>query len=71
MTPMPRNDAVAQKPKRIRKLHQTVETYQSLDQKIRDLWASRNLEVIEERVRALDNEKYEWTIIAKPAKPKP
>jgi hypothetical protein len=50
----------------VRKLHQTIETYQSLDQKIRDLWASRDLEVIEERVRALEDGKYEWTIIAKP-----
>lgn len=65
---MARNDAAANVQSRspARKLRQTIETYQSLDQKIRDLWASRNLEVIEERVRALDHGKYEWTIIAKP-----
>jgi hypothetical protein len=45
-----------------------IETYQSLETQIRKLWASKGLEVIEERVRALKGDKYKWTIIARPKK---
>jgi len=50
----------------VRKVRQTIEKYQSLEVQIRDLWASRGLEVVEERVRALTDGKYKWTIIARP-----
>jgi len=40
-------------------------TYKSLEQQIRELWASRGLEVIEERVEPVDENNFKWTIIAR------
>jgi hypothetical protein len=37
----------------------------SMETLIRDLWANKGLEVIEERVRALKGGKWRWIIIAK------
>ena len=42
--------------------------YKSLEQQIQELWASRGLEVIEERFRALKHGKLKWVIIAKKKK---
>lgn len=42
--------------------------YKTLEQQIQELWASRGLEVIEERFRALKNGKLKWTIIARERK---
>lgn len=39
--------------------------YKSLEQQIRELWASRGLEVVQERFRALKHGRFEWRIIAK------
>ena len=39
--------------------------YKSLEQQIRDLWASRSLEVLEETFEAVGKNKFKWTIIAK------
>jgi hypothetical protein len=48
-------------------------TYKTLEQQIRELWASRGLEVIEEQFESVGKNKFKWTIIArkkKEAKPK-
>jgi len=42
--------------------------YKTLEQQIQELWNSRGMEVVEERVRAIGDEKFEWTIIAKSKK---
>jgi len=42
--------------------------YKTLEQQIRELWASRGFEVVEETVRALKNGKFKWTIIAREKK---
>jgi len=39
--------------------------YKTLEQQIQELWASRNMEVLEEHYEALGNNKFKWTIIAK------
>jgi len=43
-------------------------TYKSLEQQIRELWVSRGLEVIEERVEPVDENTFKWTIIAREEK---
>jgi len=42
--------------------------YKSLEQQIRELWASRGLEVLEERFESMGKNKFKWTIIAKKGK---
>ena len=39
--------------------------YKSLEQQIRELWASRGLEVLEETFEAVGKNKFKWTIIAR------
>lgn len=51
--------------KQQRKVRHYKMKHKTLEQQIQELWESRGLEVLEERVRALDNEKFEWIIIAK------
>jgi len=43
-------------------------TYKTLEQQIRELWASRGLEVIEERFEVFGKDRFKWTIIAKKKK---
>jgi hypothetical protein len=43
----------------------------SLETLIRELWARKGLEVIEERARPLAGGKWQWIIIAKVKKEKP
>lgn len=38
--------------------------YKSLEQQIRELWASRGLNVLEERFESVGENKYKWIIIA-------
>jgi hypothetical protein len=42
--------------------------YKTLEQQIRELWASRGLEVIEEQFEAVGKNKFKWTIIARKKK---
>jgi len=46
-------------------------TYKSLEQQIRELWARRGLEVLEERCESIGKNKFKWTIIAKAKEQKP
>jgi hypothetical protein len=39
--------------------------YKTLEQQIRELWASRGLEVIEEQFESVGKNKFKWTIIAR------
>ena len=39
--------------------------YQTLEEQIRELWASRGLEVTEEKFEAVSKGMFKWTIIAK------
>ena len=45
-------------------------TYKSLEYQIRELWASRGLEVLEETFEAVGKNKFKWTIVAKKVKTK-
>jgi hypothetical protein len=42
--------------------------YKTLEQQIRELWASRGLEVIEEQFESVGKNKFKWTIIARKKK---
>jgi len=39
--------------------------YKSLETQIIELWRSRGMEVLEESVKHLDNDRFKWTIIAR------
>lgn len=39
--------------------------YKTLEQQIRELWASRGLEVLEETFEHVGEGKFKWTIIAR------
>lgn len=41
------------------------EEYKTLEQQIIELWASRGLEVLEEKFEAIGDGKFKWTIIAR------
>jgi len=44
--------------------------YKSLEAQIIELWRSRGMKVLEESVKHLNNDRFEWTIIARRAKRK-
>ena len=39
--------------------------WKTLEQQIQELWASRGLEVVEEKFRSLGDGIFEWVIVAK------
>ena len=40
-------------------------SYKTLEQQIKELWASRGLEVIEETFTGIGKNRFKWTIVAK------
>jgi hypothetical protein len=39
--------------------------YKTLEQQIQELWQSRGLDVLEEKVEVIDENTFKWTITAK------